>query len=196
MPFKPTIGVSADGSKATDSPEPTTVDVGIPFDPSEPIANSYLKTAKVTLPEGMGINPSSATGLVPCTDAQFAKGTNDPITCPDASKIGTVEVQTPSLPPNSLGGTVYVGQPLKNGPGASSSGEQFRIFIHATSDRYGVNVRLIGNVTPNPVTGQLTAVVPDNPQATFSNFRLHLNGGPKGTLTSPGTCGPNTTTTT
>jgi hypothetical protein len=195
VPFKPTIGVSADGPKATDSPEPTTVDVGIPFDSEELIANSYLQTARVTLPEGMGINPSSANGLVPCTDAQFAKGTNDPITCPDASKIGTVEVQTPSLPPNSLGGTVYVGEPLQNGPGASSSGEQFRIFIHATSDRYGVNVRLIGNITPNPVTGQLTAVVPDNPQATFSNFRLHLNGGPKGTLTSPGTCGPNTTTT-
>jgi hypothetical protein len=194
VPFKPTIAVSTQGG-AVDSPEPTTVDVGIPFDANEAIANSYLKTAKVTLPEGMGINPSSANGLVPCTDAQFAKGTNDPIACPDASKIGTVEVQTPSLPPNSLGGTVYVGEPLKNGPGAASSGEQFRIFIHATSVRYGVNVRLIGKVFPNPLTGQLTAVVEDNPQATFSNFRLHLNGGSKGTLTSPPTCGPNTTTT-
>jgi hypothetical protein len=194
VPFKPTIDVSTQGG-AVDSPEPTTVDVGIPFDASAPIANSYLKTAKVVLPEGMGINPSSANGLVPCTDAQFAKGTNDPITCPDASKVGTVEVQTPSLPPNSLGGTVYVGEPLKNGPGAAASGEQFRIFIHATSTRYGVNVRLIGKVFPNPTTGQLTAVVEENPQATFSNFRLHMNGGPKGTLTSPPTCGPNKTTT-
>jgi hypothetical protein len=194
VPFKPTIDVSTAGG-AVDSPEPTTVDVGIPFNADEPIANSYLKTAKVTLPEGMGINPSSANGLVPCTDAQFAKGTNDAITCPEASKIGTVEVQTPSLPPNSLGGTVYVGEPVKNGPGAAGTGEQFRIFIHATSVRYGVNVRLIGKVFPNSETGQLTAVVEENPQATFSNFRLHLNGGPKGTLTSPGICGPNTTTT-
>ena len=194
MPFKPTIAVSTQGG-AVDSPEPTTVDVGIPFNPAEPIANSYLKTAKVTLPEGMGLNPASATGLVPCTDAQFAKGTNNPIACPAASVIGTVEVQTPSLPPNSLGGTVYVGEPLKNGPGAAASGEQFRIFIHATSTRYGVNVRLVGKVIPNLQTGQLTAIVEDNPQATFSNFRLHLNGGPKGTLTSPPTCGPNKTTT-
>ncbi|HEX4669735.1 MAG TPA: hypothetical protein VH275_07165 [Solirubrobacterales bacterium] len=194
VPFKPTIAVSTQGG-AVDSPEPTTVDVGIPFNPKEPIANSYLKTAKVTLPEGMGINPSSANGLVPCTDAQFHYHTNSAIECPEASKIGTVEVQTPSLPPNSLGGTVYIGEPLKNGPGASSSGEQFRIFIHATSVRYGVNVRLIGKVFPNPTTGQLTAVVEENPQATFSNFRLHLNGGSKGTLTSPGTCGPNKTTT-
>lgn len=193
VPFKPTIAVGTQGG-AVDTPEPTTVDVGIPFNSAEPIANSYLKTAKVTLPEGMGLNPSSANGLVPCTDQQFAKGTNNPITCSKDSVIGTVEVQTPSLPPNSLGGTVYVGEPLKNGPGAAASGEQFRIFIHATSVRYGVNVRLIGNVTPNPVTGQLTAVVAENPQATFSNFRLHLNGGAKGTLTSPPTCGPNKTT--
>jgi hypothetical protein len=194
VPFKPTIAVSTQGGNV-DSPEPTTVDVGIPFNPAEPIANSYLKTAKVTLPEGMGINPSSANGLETCSEAQFAKGTNDPITCPKASEIGTVEVQTPSLPPNSLGGTVYVAEPKQNGPGAAGSGEQFRIFIHATSVRYGVNVRLVGNLFPNSETGQLTAVVPDNPQATFSNFRLHINGGSKGTLTSPPTCGPNKTTT-
>jgi hypothetical protein len=194
VPFKPTIDVTTPGG-AVDSPEPTTVDVGIPWSASDEIANSYLKTAKVTLPEGMGINPSSANGLVPCTDAQFAKGTNNPITCPTASVIGTVEVQTPSLPPNSMGGTVYIGEPLKNGPGAASSGEQFRIFIHATSVRYGVNVRLIGKIIPNGTTGQITALVEDNPQATFSNFRLHLNGGAKGTLTSPPTCGPNTTNT-
>ncbi len=48
---------------------------------------------------------------------------------------------------------------------------------------------------PNLATGQLTAVVDENPQATFSNFHLHFNGGDKGTLTSPPTCGPNTTTT-
>jgi hypothetical protein len=187
VPFKPTIDVTTQGGEV-DTPLPTTVDVGIPFNPAEPIANSYLKTAKVILPEGMGINPSSAVGLGTCTDAQFAKGTNVPIACPDNSKIGTVEVQTPSLPPDSLGGTVYVGEPLKNGPGASSSGEQFRIFIHATSARYGVNVRLVGEIFPDPTTGRLTAVVEDNPQATFSNFRLHLNGGSRGTLTSPNTC--------
>jgi hypothetical protein len=195
VPFKPEITVSADGAKAVDSPEPTTVDVGIPFDPSAPIANSYLKVAKVTLPEGMGINPSASNGLETCSDAQFHYHTNTAVECPAGSKIGTVEVQTPSLPANSLNGDVYVGAPLKNGPGAFESGEQFRIFIHVFSVKYGVNVRLEGKVFPNPVTGQLTAVVPENPQVTFRNFRLHFFGGNKGILTSPPTCGPNTTTT-
>jgi hypothetical protein len=191
VPFKPTIDVTSQGG-AVDSPEATTVNVGIPWKASDPIANSYLKTAKVTLPEGMGINPSSANGLVACTDEQFHKGTNKEIECPDASKIGTVEVQTPSLPADSLGGAIYVGEPKSNDP---TTGEQFRIFIHVTSARYGVNVRLIGNVFPNLKTGQLTAVVDKNPQATFSSFKLRFNGGPRGTLTTPGICGPNKTTT-
>jgi hypothetical protein len=196
VPFNPEITVTADGpGKFVDSPEPTTVDVGIPWDPSAPIANSYLKVAKVTLPEGMGINPSASNGLATCTDAQFHYHTNDPVECPAASEIGTVEVQTPSLPADSLFGGVYVGAPLKNGPGAFESGEQFRIFIYVFSTRYGVNVRLEGKVFPNPTTGQLTAVVAENPQATFRNFRLHFFGGDKGILTSPPTCGTNTTTT-
>lgn len=190
VPFNPTLSVNPQGG-AVDSPEATTVNVGIPFHATEEIANSYLQTAKVTLPEGMGLNPASANGLVACSDEQFGYHTNNPIACPEASKIGSVEVQTPSLPADSIGGTVYVGQPKSNDP---TSGEQFRIFIHANSPRYGVNVRLIGHVFPNLKTGQLTAVVAENPQATFSSFKLRFDGGSKGTLTTPPTCGPNLST--
>ena len=69
----------------------------------------------------------------------------------------------------------------------------FRIFIHAFNTRYGVNVRLVGNVTPNQSTGQLTAVVAKNPQQPFEEFIVHIDGGPHGALTSPYTCGPHQT---
>jgi len=190
VPFDPAIDVTVNSE--TDSPEPVTLDVQLPFDPNEPIANSHLLTAQVQLPEGAGLNPSVANGLEVCTDAQFKKGTDDPIECPAASQIGSVEVQTPSLPPDSLDGAVYVGAPTSNDP---TSGNQFRIFIHVVSERYGVNVRLIGNVFPNLDTGQLTAVVDDNPQAPFTSFQVHIDGGPRGALTSPDTCGPHTTNT-
>src|SRR5262249_32293480 len=157
----------------------------------EPIANSYLKVAKVTLPEGMGINPSVANGLQTCSDAQFAYQTNDPIKCPSASEIGTVDVETPGLPPNSLHGKVYVAEPQSNDP---SSGKMFRVFLTVESARFGVNVRLKGQVFPNLQTGQVTAVVEENPQATFETFHVHINGGPRGALTTPNTCGPHTTT--
>jgi hypothetical protein len=195
VPFNPEIAVTAEGKRSVDSPEPTTVDVGIPFDSSAPIANSYLKVAKVTLPEGMGINPSAGNTLQSCSEAQFGYHTAQPVSCPVASQIGTVNIETPALPAGSIKGEVYVGEPLKNGPGVSGTGEQFRILIYGHSERYGVNVRLRGSVYPNPVTGQLTAVVPENPQATFRNFRLNFTGGDKGVLTTPPTCGTNTTTT-
>jgi hypothetical protein len=192
VPFVPTISAFPQG-EFVDSPEASTVEVKIPWDPNAPIANSYLKTAKVVLPEGSSINPAAANGVEACTDVQFAKGTNDPIACPAASKIGTTEVQTPSLPEDSLFGTVYLAQPLSNDP---TTGNQFRIFIHVGSTRYGVNVRLEGKVFPNLSNAQVTAIVDGNPQATFSSFKIRLNGGPKGVLTSPPVCGPHTTTTT
>ncbi len=191
VPFDPGVRVASGGQ--TDSPEPSSIELTLPYTPNPTgISQSHLLTARVTLPEGAGLNPSLANGLTPCTDAQFGKGTNDPIACPGESRIGSVEVQTPSLPPNSVGGDVYVGAPLSNDP---SSGDQFRIFIHASSPRYGVNVRLLGRVLPNLETGQLTAVVANNPQAPFTSFRINLDGGARGALTSPATCGPHTATT-
>jgi hypothetical protein len=185
VPFNP--GVAANGGNWTDSPNPAMVNVTIPFNPDpEGLTNSQLHVAKVILPKGAGINPSAGNTIEGCTDAQFAQFTNDPITCPENSKIGFIEVDTPSLPV-TLGGEVYVGQPLSDNP---NTGEQFRIFLHVFNERFGVNVRLTGKIFPDPDTGQITAVVADNPQAPFESFRVHIDGGPHGVLTSPDTCGP------
>jgi hypothetical protein len=189
VPFDPTLKTTVNSS--TDSPDPATINLGIPFDPSKPIANSYLKVARVTLPEGAGLNPSLANGLQTCTNAQFEYHTNKSIQCPGPSEIGTVDVETPSLPPNSLHGKVYVAQPESQNP---SSGKQFRVFLTVESKKYGVNVRLKGQIFPNLQTGQVTVVVEENPQATFSEFIVHITGGPRGALTTPNTCGPNKTT--
>jgi hypothetical protein len=187
-PFNVQLDASSSGS--TDSPEPATLDVRMPDQLKENTrANSHLLTAKVTLPEGAGLNPSLANGLVPCTDAQFKKRTDDPVECPASSRIGSIQVQTNALD-QELGGDVYVAQPLKQ---EASSGEQFRVFLHAFNTRYGVNVRLVGHVFPNLKTGQVTVVVPENPQAPFNSFKVNLNGGARGALTSPDTCGPHTT---
>jgi hypothetical protein len=197
IPFNPTTAV-APGTAQTDSPAAADVEVAVPFEvPSvteiaQPLtkqASSQLRTAKLTLPQGMGINPSAANGLATCTNSQFGKNTRSlASSCPPASKIGTVAVDTPPLPNGSLNGDVYVGQQLSRDP---ASGEEYRIFVEAKSDRYGIVARLIGNVSANPQTGQLTTTFAENPQVPFSSFRLHFNGGPHSPLTSPPTCGPN-----
>ncbi len=185
------VDLEASSSGSTDSPEPSTVDVQMPDQlKANTRANSHLLTAKVTLPEGAGLNPSLANGLTPCTDAQYKQGTDEPIECPASSRIGSVEVESNALD-QPLGGDVYVAEPTSQEP---QSGNQFRVFLHAFNTRYGVNVRLVGHIFPNLKTGQLTVVVPENPQAPFNSFKIHIDGGAKGALTSPDTCGPHTTT--
>jgi len=191
IPFGPSIVVEP-GTAQTDSPAGARVTVNVPFEPNPMTqAQSFLRTAKVTLAQGMGLNPSAANGLLACTDAQLGKGTTAAVACPPGSKIGTVAIDTPPLPGSSLNGNVYLGQQLSRDP---TSGQEYRIFVDAESSRYGISVRLIGNVSADPQTGQLTTTFAENPQVPFSSFRLRFDGGPKAPLTSPGICGPNTTT--
>jgi hypothetical protein len=190
VPFKPAISASV-GGVATDSPAPVAVDLTVPQG-VQPVNSSTLKTARVSLPRGLGLNPAAADGLQACTDAQFGKGTKSPVGCPAGSQIGTVAIQTPVLPANSLPGKVFLGQQLSRDP---TSGNEYRVFVDAESPRYGLSVRLVGNVSADPVTGQLTATFANAPQVAFSSFKLQFNGGDKGPLTSPPICGPNTTTT-
>jgi hypothetical protein len=200
VPFGPSIE-TAPNTPQTDSPDGAAVDVKLPFEvPLAPElalektkqASSQVKTAKVALPQGMGINPSAANGLQTCTNAQFGKGTTNPVGCPAASKVGVVTVETPPLPAGSLVGNVYVGQQLSRDP---TSGNEYRIFVDAESTRYGISARLVGNVSADPQTGRLTTTFADNPQVPVSSFKLDFDDGAKAVLTSPPTCGPNTTST-
>jgi hypothetical protein len=209
IPFNPSIAVDP-GTKQVDSPAGAITEVKLPVEPNPTgQETSTMRTARVTLPAGMGLNPSAANGLAACTDAQFGKGTRNPVACPPASKVGTVTVATPPLPEGPLTGNVYVGEQKSRNP---ESGEEYRIFVHAASTRYGVDLRLIGNVIANAKTGQLTAVFddppknvlrggnPDNlphglPQVPFTSFKIDIDDGSKSALSSPPTCGPNTTNT-
>jgi hypothetical protein len=208
IPFKPSIGVDP-GTNQVDSPAGAATELKLPVEPNAGgQETSTMRSARVTLPLGMGLNPSAANGLLGCSDGQFGKGTRNPVACPLASKVGTVSVATPALPEGPLTGNVYVGEQKSRDP---ESGEEFRIFVAAESARYGISVRLIGNVVANAKTGQLTAVFDepaktnvlrggnsDNlpaglPQVPFTSFRIAIDGGPKAALSSPPTCGPNQT---
>ena len=186
VPFDPSVTVTP-GTTKRDSPTGGTVDVHVPqsLNP-DGIESSHVKDTNVTLPEGATINPSAANGLQACTDAQLAKGTHDPVGCPDASKIGTVEITSPALSA-PLTGSVWVGTQQADDP--------YRIFLQATGPM-GLDVRLKGSARPDPVTGRLTATFADTPQVPFTDFKLSLNGGPHATLATPLACGPAKTSST
>jgi hypothetical protein len=190
IPYEPSIAVDPN-TPETDSPAGSKLEVNVPhIEGGETQDSSDTREAAVTLPAGMGINPSAANGLEVCTDEQFGKGTRNPVECPAGSKIGTVEIETPPLPEGSLEGPVFVGKQLSRDP---ASGDEYRIFVDAESERYGISARLIGKVSADPQTGQLTTTFKETPQVPFSSFVIQLEGGPEATLTSPSTCGPHTT---
>ncbi len=205
IPFTPSISVSPDTS-STESPAGTDVEVELPFieDPGkeEKQGTSHVRSAKVALPKGMGLNPSAANGLAACTDDEFGKGTRDDVECPSTSRIGSVEVDSPPLPDGSLKGDVYVGEQLSRDP---DSGDLYRIFVSVESSRYDISARLLGKIHADAQTGQLTTSfddeelgrvpVPGLPQVPFESFRIDLKGGARAPLTSPPTCASHRSTT-
>jgi hypothetical protein len=147
------------------------------------VSTPDLKDAAVTLPAGVSISPSSVNGLGACTDDQFGVRVLGVAQCPDSSKIGTVRVDTPNLPDPATG-HIFLGQPLP--------GQLFRLFVEAEGDNF--RLKLVGNVSPNPITGQITTTFDDNPELPFSDFTLSFDGGPHAALSSPRACGTYTTT--
>jgi hypothetical protein len=191
IPYDPDLDFDPETS-STESPSGAQTVVEVPhITGGGTQESSQTKRAELELPEGMGLNPSAANSLDTCTDDEFGKGTRDDVDCPSASRIGSVEVETPPLPPGALEGDVYVGEQLSRDP---ESGKEYRIFVRAESERYGVDARLIGEVSADRETGQLTTTFDDPeygglPQVPFSKIVLDLDGGAHAPLTSPPTCG-------
>jgi hypothetical protein len=183
-PFEPEFKLSPQTTQS-DQPDGLTTEAIVPHSPSpSAIDNSQVRTATITLPEGMTLNPAAAQGMEACTPAQIGIKTRNPVSCPAKSKIGTVTLTVPDLPATEpLEGNVYLGggEPITNPP--------FTIYVDAESARYGISVRLQGTVTPNEATGRLTTVFADNPAQPFSDFKLTFSGGALAPIANPLVCG-------
>jgi hypothetical protein len=183
--FTPSIAFTPTSTQA-DSPTGMDVELTMPTEGLETpsgIAQANLANATVTLPVGMAVNPALASGLGACTEAQIGLGNNNPATCPDSSKVGTAEVQTPLLK-EPLNGAVYVAQQRQN-----PFDSMLALYLVLESERYGIRVKVAGQVTPDPITGQLTTAFRQNPEAPFSRLALHLPSGPRAPLINPPACG-------
>jgi hypothetical protein len=196
LDFTPQVVVSPEPAQAA-SPSGLSVEIQVPqtYDNPEGLAESNLKNTTVTLPAGVSVNPSAGDGLAGCSEEQFALHVNVEGACPDASKIGTVEITTPLLP-NPLRGSVFLAQ-QGNLPGNGSNpfGSLLAIYLDVKDPVSGVLVKLAGEVKPDPATGQLVTTFLNNPAVPFDNLKLSFSGGPRGSLINPPACGSYTTST-
>jgi len=182
LTFEPSLALHPDNPQA-DSPAGLNVDLHVPQ--SEGVENPGtppLKDATVTLPKGLAVNPSSADGLAGCSAAQIAVTTNDPGACPDASQIGTVEVDSPVIG-HPLAGKVFLGNP-----------KLIKLYLEVNDPQTGIVVKLPGQAAIT-ASGQLQARFTENPQFPFEDLKLNFKTGARATLTTPSTCGHYSTTT-
>jgi hypothetical protein len=151
----------------------------------------------------MVINPAAAGGATVCSPAQVglvsavgektARFDGAPTTCPDASKLGTVEASTPllqdepeegTLRPHPLTGSIYLAQPHQN-----PFGSLFALYAVIEDPERGIVVKLAGEVVADPSTGQLTATFDELPQLPFEEFKLDFFEGARAPLRTPALCG-------
>jgi hypothetical protein len=189
LDFGPTIS-SAPTSQSASSP--SGLDFGLDIenegllDP-DGISDSDIESAIVALPEGMTINPSQAEGLATCSEADLAResaASEFGAGCPAASKIGSVEVESPLLEGVLLKGSVFVATPHEN-----PFDTLIALYMTIKEPQRGIYVSLAGEVEPDPETGQITAFFDDLPQVPFSHFRFHFREGGRSPLVTPPLCG-------
>jgi hypothetical protein len=189
VPFDPKFLAQPPLGARAGAPAGFSFDVALPpSDDPNAIAQSDLKTAVVRFPAGMRVNPSSADGLQGCSPDQIALDSESEPSCPDASKLGTMEIDTPLLD-TPLTGSAYLAKPFDNPFGSL-------LAVYLVASAKGAVIKVPGEVQTDPVTGQLTATFDNNPQLPFTLVRTVLNGGPRAPLTMPNTCGDHTTQTT
>jgi uncharacterized repeat protein (TIGR01451 family) len=151
------------------------------------LATPPLRKAVVTLPEGLSLNPSAAGGLAACSLAQIGLGTSTQPSCPEASKIGSVEASTPALA-GVLQGSIYLAA-----QGENPFHTLLAAYIVVDDPTTGVLIKVPGRLDPDPVTGRLTATFDEAPQFQVSDLKLHFFGGPRAPLVTPAGCGTYTT---
>jgi hypothetical protein len=220
----PSITVTPDTSSAS-TPTGMTVEVTVPQQKTTMSPNSLgeadIKETTLTLPEGVQAAAGSANGLDVChvgaagfngrdfnsagifeedegqLQAELAAQsfTAAPAGCPEAGKIGSVEVETPLLP-HTLTGGLYL---------ASQNTNPFKpplvLYLIASEEEpihhewSKVLIKLAGEIKIAE-SGRLISVFKNTPQAPFEHLRIHLFGGERAAQATPARCGPYPTTAT
>jgi hypothetical protein len=189
--FKPSI-IAQPTTKAATSPTGLdfsldVADEGLISAKAGATSQSDIEKVIVTLPAGMSVNPSQAEGLAVCSETGLENETLDAEPgqgCPQASKIGTLEVESP-LVEEAIDGSLYVAKPYANIAGDSL----LAVYAVFKNQELGIDIKQPLRVEPDPVTGQLTTVAEEIPQLPFSHFRLHFREGTRSPLVSPPSCG-------
>ncbi|HXS46978.1 MAG TPA: hypothetical protein VN756_05905, partial [Solirubrobacterales bacterium] len=174
LKFEPTI-TAKPTTNLIDSPSGLEVELHQPQNfKFEGRAASVLKDITLTLPEGLVANPAQADGLAACSPEQIGMAsavgqrpirfTKPADNCPDAAKIGAVQVSTPllaqlnadneiqrnpdgSVIPEPIAGSLYIAQPFAN-----PFGSLLALYLTVDDQKTGIVAKLAGEIHADPVS--------------------------------------------
>ena len=215
MPFGPIVGCdgltmapSLTAETTSDnaySPTGFNLDTTVPqsYPDAQVLATPTLKKEVVELPEGMTVNPSAGAGLASCSEQQYAEeGAVEPTAqakqkghgCPNASKLASVKIVTPSLK-EEVEGSVFLATPAPRGEaGHNPFSSLLALYLIARVPDRGVLVKSSGLVQANETTGRLTTTFDGLPPLPFSLAKFEFNPGQSAPLVTPPACGDYTVT--
>jgi hypothetical protein len=181
VPFNPSARVKQQSRVAA---APIGFDVGLEVPQSsapDALASAHVRKTVVTFPKGMSISPSAAAGQGACSEAQIGIGSNAAPTCPDSSRVGTVEIETPVLD-EELEGGLYLAKQRENPFGSL-------LAVYLAVKGPGFYLKLPGEIEADPTDGQLTTTFDNQPQLPYQRVSIALRGGSGAPLVAPSACG-------
>ena len=211
LSFTPSVEVEPEKHEAS---TPTGLDVTVKLPQNgtmEPVyenkAEAAVSSTKLELPVGLEASAGAANGLSACTvgeagfngsgadtggvlggELEAQSFTPEQASCPESAKIGSVNIRTPLLERELVGG-VYLAE-QDTDPFASP----LVLYLIAEDKAPGeaqakVLVKLAGEVTINPSNGQLVSDFKNTPQSPFETLEIHLWGGSRASQATPSRCG-------
>jgi hypothetical protein len=204
LAFEPSLTVKPDTSSAS-TPTGMTVEVNMPQKETTlalppALGEADIKDTTLALPLGVEASAGAANGLDTCGlgqtgllgeplgtgfEQEFTPGL---ATCPDAAKVGEVEVNTPLLPHPVTGG-LFLGTQNTN-----PFQPPLVLYLIASEEEpihhegSKVLIKLAGEVRIES-NGQLVSSFRHTPQAPFERLRVHLFGGGTASQSTPAHCG-------
>jgi len=190
VPFSPQV-LAAPTTTAAESPAGLGLQLKLPnqglLNPKEgAVTETEPETLELDLPPGLTANPAAVNGLLACTEDQYEAASSISGAgqgCPDASKLGTLLVNTPLLE-EAVQGSLYLATPHNN-----PFDSLIAIYVIAAAPQRGLLVKQAVEVAPNPLTGQLRTISEGLPPLPYSSFEVRLREGPQAPLITPQTCG-------
>jgi hypothetical protein len=173
--FSPKLKLGLSGKGKTRSGDHPTLTATL----TDPVGTANIRSAKVTLPLSLALDPNNSNHVCAYATAQAVHG--GAVGCSSSTIVGSARAVSPLLS-QPLTGPVYLVQGIRFG----AQGQQIRTLPSLLVPLRGqISLDLRATTAVNGL-GELVTTFSSIPDAAVTNFSLTITGGPKGLLVITG----------